>query len=207
MPRLALTESEITDFRERLCAVATALFARQGFDAVTLRAIAHELGCSPTTPYRYFASKTDIFNLVRAAAFTRFADALTTALTGIEDIVERLHVLIAAYVRFAVHNPDAYRLMFALRQGEKTESSELVRQMERSFECCRREVRAAIRAGVITGDVDTVAHLFWAGAHGIVSLHLADQLIMGRTVDELIEPMRRTLFLGNTPRHASGGKA
>lgn len=201
MPRVALTRTEIADFRERLCEVATSLFASRGFEAVTMRAIAHELGCSPTTPYRYFASKTDIFNLVRAAAFARFADALTAALTGLTEVTERLHVLIGAYVRFAVHHPDAYRLMFELRQGEKTESSELVREMERSFECCRREVQAAITAGVLHGDADVVAHLFWAGAHGIVSLHLADQLIMGCTIEELIEPMRRTLLMGNAPLH------
>jgi len=30
------------------------------------------------------------------------------------------------------------------------------------------------------------AHLLWAQVHGLVSLHLADKLVMGCTLDELI---------------------
>lgn len=199
MPRVTLTDSEIATFRARVCDAATALFARHGFDAVTLRGIAEEVGCSPTTPYRYFADKEDIFHLVRAAAFARFADALDAALQGIAGPLPRLRRLLSAYVEFALHNPDAYRLMFELRQGGKDACPELAFQMERSFACCRREVEAAVDAGILAGDAETVAHLFWAGAHGITSLHLADHLIMGRTLDALLEPLQRTLILGNAP--------
>ena len=56
MPRV-LSESDVADFRERLCDVAEKLFAEKGPDAVTMRQLASELGVSPMTPYRYFADK------------------------------------------------------------------------------------------------------------------------------------------------------
>ncbi len=40
---------------------------------MTLRALAAELGCSPMTPYRYFENKAELFAVVRADAFRRFA--------------------------------------------------------------------------------------------------------------------------------------
>jgi AcrR family transcriptional regulator len=43
MPRV-LTETDVADFRERLCAAAERLFAEQGPDAVTMRQLAAELG-------------------------------------------------------------------------------------------------------------------------------------------------------------------
>ncbi|MDP1643818.1 MAG: helix-turn-helix domain-containing protein, partial [Phenylobacterium sp.] len=53
MPRV-LTESDVADFRDRLCEVAEQLFAERGPEAVTMRQLASALGVSPMTPYRYF---------------------------------------------------------------------------------------------------------------------------------------------------------
>jgi hypothetical protein len=58
-------------------------------------------------------------------------------------------------------------------------------------------VAAAIGAGVLGGDPDTVAHLLWAGLHGIVSLELAGKLRMGRTFDDLRDSMMEMSFRGN----------
>ena len=63
MPRV-LTETDVADFRERLCVAAERLFAEKGPDAVTMRQLASELGVSPMTPYRYFQDKDDILAAV-----------------------------------------------------------------------------------------------------------------------------------------------
>ena len=80
MPRAALSPVEVEAFRDSLCAVATERFAERGYEGVTLRGLARELGCSPMTPYRYFENKAEIFEAVRTAAFERFAAALQQAL-------------------------------------------------------------------------------------------------------------------------------
>ena len=83
MARPALRQHEIDRFRERLCQVATRRFAKQGYAGVSLRGLAGELGCSATTPYRYFRDKDEIFAAVRARAFARLADA-SEAVSGSE---------------------------------------------------------------------------------------------------------------------------
>jgi hypothetical protein len=67
--RSALRPAEVDAFRRRLAAAATRLFARHGYAAVTMRAVAAELGVSAMTPYRYVAGKAELVALVRAAAF------------------------------------------------------------------------------------------------------------------------------------------
>ena len=79
MPRASLTQDQLNDFRDSLCAAATRLFAAHGYEGVTMRALAKEIDCSPMTPYRYFANKAEIFDTVRSAAGTRFADAIHSA--------------------------------------------------------------------------------------------------------------------------------
>jgi AcrR family transcriptional regulator len=84
MPRV-LTETDVADFRDRLCEAAERLFAEKGPDAVTMRQLSAELGVSPMTPYRYFEDKDDILAAVRTSAFNRFAEALEKARDGAPD--------------------------------------------------------------------------------------------------------------------------
>jgi AcrR family transcriptional regulator len=197
MPRTALSETDISAFRERICRAASHLFATEGYDAVTLRGIAAEVGCSPMTPYRYFSGKDEIFALVRAAAFRRFAEHQEAAVEGIESPERKLWALGAAYADFALHDPEAYRLMFELHQDSASDHPELLSEGMRSWLPMRNAVAEAVDAKLLVGDPDTLAHLFWAAVHGLVSLELAGKLNLGRDLASLLGPMQQALFLGN----------
>jgi AcrR family transcriptional regulator len=203
VPRVALTDSEISAYRERIIEAASRLFAAEGFEAVTLRAIATEIGCSPMTPYRYFRDKDEIFALVRAEAFRRFADAQERVAAATDEPAETLARLGRAYVEFALAEPDAYRFMFELHQDTDGDYPELAEQGTRAWLPMREAVSRAIAAGTLEGDADTVAHVFWSGLHGLVSLHLAGKLRLGLDLEQLVEPMMRTLFNGNAVHHAA----
>src|SRR3954470_22584579 len=117
MPRV-LSETDVADFRERLCEAAERLFAERGPDAVTMRQLAAELGVSPMTPYRYFEDKDDILAAVRTSGFTRFAEALEAARPAAAgtDAGQRAEAVGEAYVRFAMEHPHSYKLMFDMNQ-------------------------------------------------------------------------------------------
>jgi AcrR family transcriptional regulator len=200
MPRAALTAEAITAFREELCEVATRRFAEAGHAGVTLRGLAKELGVSPMTPYRYFRDKDEIFEAVRAAGFARFAASQERAYAETSDATDRLRRLAHAYVDFAHQESDAYRIMFEMGDPSDHERSMPAKEQERSWGPLRRAVDEAIAAGLMTGDCTTVAHVFWAGLHGLVSLELSGSLHHGATLETLIDPMLETLFLGARPR-------
>lgn len=198
MPRAALTPDEIAATREQICAAAAGLFAEHGYAGVTLRGIASELGCSPMTPYRYFADKAAIFEAVRAAAFERFADALESGARRARDPEDRLVLLGDAYLDFAITEASDYRIMFQLDQ--ESDHADLQPQEVRAWQVLCDAVAAAIDAGVIAGERDTLAHLFWAGLHGLASLRLANKLQLGRDVTSLIRPMMQSLLDGTRPQ-------
>lgn len=208
MPRSALSHDEISSYREQICAVATRLFAEHGYAGVTLRGIANALGCSPMTPYRYFADKQAIFSAVRAAAFARFADAQEEAVQGAAEPTARLARLARAYVRFALDEPHAYRIMFELDQTPEPEDRELRDEETRAWTVLLGAIHAAVEAGALEGDPDTLAHLYWGGLHGIVSLHLAGKLRLGRDLADLTDAMLSALLDGTRkPRPTRGESA
>ena len=119
MPRV-LTNEAVGEFRERLVDAAERLFAQHGLEAVTMRQLAAELGVSPMTPYRYFADKDDILTAVRTRAFNRHAEALELAFEGGANTIERANAVGRAYLDFALSHPEAYKLMFDIKQDRKS---------------------------------------------------------------------------------------
>jgi AcrR family transcriptional regulator len=208
VPRSALEEEEIAAFRRRAVDAAMHLFAEQGYAAVTMRSLGAALGVSTMTPYRYLSGKDELFVLVSAEAFRRFADALEGALAHAppDDPIRRLFELKRAYLAFALAQSDAYRIMFELRgvaAPKGPAGDELAAQSRRAFGCLYGCVVDAVERGYLQGDPLTHAHLLWASAHGLVSLHLAGLLdedrleVLGRELWELgaalvRQPRKRT---------------
>jgi AcrR family transcriptional regulator len=187
MPRAALSDLQVQRFRHSLCEVAARLFAEQGYAGVTLRALSAELGCSPMTPYRYFENKQAIFDAVRQASFERFADSQAAAARGARRPDDRLPELGRAYARFALEEPSAYRIMFELDPPEVPAPATPPPAEHRAWTVMRDAVADAVACGALDGDPDTLAHLFWSGMHGLVSLHLAGKLQLGRSLEDLLE--------------------
>lgn len=81
-----------------------------------------------------------------------------------------------AYVRFALSDPDAYRLMFDMSQPHPDRYPELVRASARARHVMSAAIEALVKAGIFVGDPQLLGHVFWATMHGLIVLHLAGKL-------------------------------
>ena len=193
MPRV-LTDEAVGEFREKLVDAAERLFAQHGLEAVTMRQLAAELGVSPMTPYRYFADKDAILTAVRTRAFNRHAEALELAFEGGANTVERANAVGRAYLDFALGHPEAYKLMFDVKQPH--EAPELVAAGERSRATMTAHLKAMIDNGVLKGDPDLIGHMFWSALHGAIQLQLAGLLSPPFDAERLSGEIMRTLWRG-----------
>jgi AcrR family transcriptional regulator len=196
VPR-SLSAEQVEEFRARLCAVAQHRFATEGRDAVSMRQLADALGCSPMTPYRYFHNKDEILAAVRTAAFDRFAEALEQAAAQAGgDLRAAGQAVGEAYVRFALGDPDGYRLMFDVAQPHPDRYPELVRASTRARRTMSASLERLVRAGVFHGDPELLGFAFWAGMHGLVMLHLAGKLPAERDFETIRGELMRLLVTG-----------
>ena len=187
MPRAALSTEQISDFRSRAVECATSLFIEGGMDALTMRGIATELGCSAMTPYRYFENLEEIIAAVRAQAFERFADKQQEAFRSGKGAEHCLLNLKQAYIEFAVAEPELYTIMFQLPREEDQNYPDLITQSRRGFSYLVKATELAVGEGFMAGDPLTIAHVLWANTHGLVSLHLSGKLLMCRSLKDLSE--------------------
>jgi AcrR family transcriptional regulator len=179
MPRV-LSESDVADFRERLCDAAEKLFAEKGPDAVTMRQLASELGVSPMTPYRYFTDKEDILAAVRTNGFNRFAESLEGALANTQGSAKAKSSAVGeAYLNFAFEHPQTYKLMFDLNQPHEQDYPDLVAAASRANAMRSAYIKGLVEAGVMEGDPEEIGRMYWAATHGAVTLELAGKLPKG----------------------------
>jgi AcrR family transcriptional regulator len=197
LPR-PLSDEDLAGFRERLIDAAERLFAVHGLEAVTMRQLAAEIGVSPMTPYRYFADKDAILAAVRARAFNRHAEALEAAFEAARaDPVKASRAVGEAYVAFAMQHPEAYKLMFDVTQPSEKDYPELVEAAERSRRTMTQHVKGLAGAGLIAGDEQLIAHMYWAAVHGPLMLQFSGKLAPGfqatRLIPALVDALDRAL--------------
>ncbi len=111
-----------TGRRERLRAETTAeikevaleLMASGGPDAITLRAIAREMGMSANAIYGYFATRDDLVTTLINDLCTALADALDAAweASSADDPAARIRAWARAFRNWSLGNPQGFRLIF-----------------------------------------------------------------------------------------------
>jgi AcrR family transcriptional regulator len=94
--------------------VALQLMAAGGPDAITLRAIAREMGMTANAIYGYFATRDDLVTTLIGDVSTDLADALDTAwaATSAKDPAARIRAWANAFRDWSLGNPQGFRLIF-----------------------------------------------------------------------------------------------
>ena len=168
-----LSDIEIREFRLRLCAEAERQFATCGVDAVSMRSLAKALGCSPTTPYRYFKNKGEILAGVRASILDRVSASLEATQAGQPDAIAWARAHTKVFVDFAFNEPNAYRLVFDLYQADEATFPEMARANARSVKVSAGYVERLIAEGHLEGDPEHMGYLYFAALHGLIVLRMS----------------------------------
>jgi len=189
MPRPAYSDDQVDSIQREIREVALGVFRQDGIRGLTLRAIAQKMDWSPAALYRYYACKNDLLAAIRAEGFSRMGIALEQARHAESDSRNAARAAIRAYLGFALDEPEIFRLMYELNQGDGPSVPAVHAARERAFSQARAVAEEAIEAGWLEGDANLAAHLLWVACHGLAALAMADQLDLGCSYDQLIEPL------------------
>lgn len=171
MTRERNRRGEGSKLREEILAAAADLLERDGNeDAVTLRAVAREVGISAPSIYGHFDDREAIVAAVIDSVFTDFVAALRAAIVGVDDPVQRLRRVGRAYLAFAAERPRRYRLLFDRRDLERDDRPRADVRRD-SFGVLADALQACVDAGRSTSiDVLGDATSMWTSLHGFATL-------------------------------------
>lgn len=206
------------DLRSAVLGRAAEVIERDGPGALSMRAIAADLGVSHTAPRYHLGGKNDVLDALALDGFTELGERLDSVRAVTE--VDRLVEMGVAYVEFARERPAHFALMFGPEPRDR-ERPEVMRAAEVSLGILRAQVRrAGLRptepsAGASTDDATTehraaagAAAAAWGLVHGLAVLAHSGALQnsalvepFGGDVRELVRAaVASSRFIAPTPR-------
>jgi AcrR family transcriptional regulator len=170
---------ERQETREMILAAARDMFAEEGYDAVTMRAIAERVEYSPTALYHHFKNKQALLTELCERDFAALGRVFMGQVAATADPVERILAAGRTYVRFAIGHPSHYRFMFMTFFPRIEGMAGIQDDPERdAYAFLREACRQAIEQGRLRPeleDPDELAQVLWGAVHGLISLRLTKQ--------------------------------
>jgi len=196
MTRPAYTTAVRNEIEADIRQAALSLVEKVGFRGTSLRAIAKELGWSATALYGYYENKDSLFEAIRADGFKQMRQLLSDVRNKSASATEAGAQAMYAYVKFSQDQRALYQLMYELDQGQIAERPIVYEERARAFAEAEGIAANILKETDLPYTDNELAHLLWTAAHGISALDVANQLDLGMTADELIEPLVQTMVRG-----------
>lgn len=159
--------------RNAILETARSLYATGGYAAVTMRAIADELGLAAPSLYHHFGSKDEIF----LALQQKTVDMLlaTELQTSAVDPVDDLRLFYWRYYEFSKNHPDYFAILYADRSAPAFDAgiyeSDALKAMQTQAVA---RIGRCIAAGAFPPDtpVNRVSSALWSAVHGAATLRI-----------------------------------
>ncbi|MEQ1694099.1 MAG: TetR/AcrR family transcriptional regulator, partial [Gemmatimonas sp.] len=144
------------------------LYGREGYAAVTIRALARVIGCSPGALYTHFSDTDEIIRALQARGLRLFAEAVMAV--NAADPIEALRRFFLAYYEFSKAQPDYFALLWVDHIAPAIEPAQPDLRRVVAFghglaERCLK--KGAIPAGLTPVTITTV---LWCSVHGAAVL-------------------------------------
>ncbi|HEF5875077.1 TPA: TetR/AcrR family transcriptional regulator [Burkholderia cenocepacia] len=167
---------------QALLDAAEIVLRRDGMRGLTLRAISREAGVSHTAAQHHFGDMSGVLSELAASGHRRLASALSSATENVKAMHAGRQAVAHAYVRFAVDNPDLFRLMSRneLLDATRPALAEARRINARALARLHGIDDASARDGDQYGGPDIKQAIgmtsAWAFVHGLASLLIDGRL-------------------------------
>ncbi len=184
------------DLRQQAHQLALDTLRNQGDTAISLRALAKELGVSAPALYRHFADRE---SLLAALAVTGFEELRDRLLAVDQQVPRRALIDIGlVYVAFAQDEPNLYRLMFGGRVLPKDAHPRLDQAGHGAFHVLQDTIDRAQQAGYLKPmPLAIMTAAAWSLVHGLAQLTIDGHLPAANAEPMLAEGVLSLLLDGS----------
>ena len=164
--------------------------------AVSIRSVAQRVGVTPPSIYLHFADKDALLDAVCARYFEALDEVMQQVARDQPSTIDRFRAQGMAYVRFAVANPELYRIA---TMGEGRPGSDVdVTLNSSAFVHLTATVESLMAEEVLPrGDATMAAMEMWTVAHGIAALLISRPYLPFGDVEAFADRVLRAACCGH----------
>ncbi|MEX0780588.1 MAG: TetR/AcrR family transcriptional regulator [Balneolales bacterium] len=171
----SLTEAGL---RRTILDTSRQMLVTDGFNQLSMRKIAGEVGCSATSIYLYFDNKDALLHALIDEGFEMIYSLIRVKVKTDASAADQFQEICREFINFGLNNPEYYKIMFLIDPGN------ISRLPAEKFRKARRPVVMMIETlteGRESGyfnikDPELTAHVIWSSLHGAVTAILTNRM-------------------------------
>lgn len=152
--------------KEEIIEAALSLVRREGFSALTARALAVQLGSSPRPIFTVFQSMEEVQGEVMKAARECYNGYVRRGLMKTDG--PRFKGVGEQYIRFAVEEPKLFALLFMREQNGQPDVDEILPVIDENYKMILQSI--VDQYGVSDTNAEKLYRHLWIYTHGIAAL-------------------------------------
>lgn len=173
MSNLSPQARRLAQTRQDIIQNARRILVEEGPAGLSIRTLADSIDYTPGALYKYFSSKEEMIDAVRADCLQRLNAFIAARIQAASSAADMLLIGGMAYIEYAGLQPQEYHLMFNMEPSKATSGEE----RETAMQTLLQIVQLGLEQGeFVTGgayDAAAIAYHCWATVHGMASLHTA----------------------------------
>ena len=184
-----------------LIAAATAMVRANGAEHLSLRAVATEVGVSPSAAYHYYPDKDSLISGVGKELFEKLADLQVAALSqfpgkSAKAARARFRALGRAYFDWASSEPNLFRLMFGGFCSIDFAEAQIKRKESRAWNLLSACLDDLQECGDIKKNVRPYGEILsWSAVHGATAL-IVEGHLPAASFESVLDGLELSLGIG-----------
>lgn len=155
--------------RDQIRDTARELFAREGYESISMRRIGAEVGCSPMAIYRHYENKEELLLSICEETFARMARLLEKEREKPGTRLEQLRRCINAVLEFHLRHPNHYKVTFMTMMPPGPVGQRKVAIGRPVMDRLRAGVRDCAEEKGLDIDVEMAAQVIRVAIHGLAA--------------------------------------
>lgn len=155
--------------RDKIRNTARELFAREGYESVSMRRIGAAVGCSPMAIYRHYENKEELLLSICEETFSKMMSLIDETKQKPGTPLEKLRRSVRTIVDFHLKHPNHYKVTFMTVMPPGPVAERKVAIGQRVMDRLRASVAdCAVEKGLDV-DVEMTAQIIRVAIHGLAS--------------------------------------
>jgi|SRR5579863_4395133 AcrR family transcriptional regulator len=180
------------DLHRVLIGTALQLVEENDVAALTLREVARRAGVTHAAPYHHFKNKAALLAVLAEEGYRAlYTEQLQAAAKAGSDPITRLQAIGLAYVRFAIHHPGHFRVMFRSDSADWAKHPTLLEAVQLPLVLLTSTAEETKRTRKLTAPPTELVLSSWSMVHGLATLWVDGPLrpILGSSDPKAIEEL------------------
>lgn len=172
-----MSESELS-LREKILEQSRIMLYSKGYDSISMRKIAKEVGVSATSIYLYFKNKDHLVHTLIEESVEELSTSIEAGASKVSGTIEKFEAIVRSYVGFAMSHPEKYQVIYTVKSELMGRyPKEKFRKARRGYSLLESVITQGVKEGLMELEQPMIAaYSIWAQLHGITSVVLNQRL-------------------------------